>query len=82
MRTAVLAASALALAAASRKLGARELAWLCFATLGLGGLKLAIQDLPSGRPLTLVLGFALYGLALIFAPRLARPTEPPTPRSS
>ncbi len=82
MRTAVLAASALGLAAASRKLSARELAWLSFATLALGGLKLAIQDLPSGRPLTLVLGFALYGLALIFAPRLARPSGSPAPLSS
>jgi len=72
MRTGVLAASALALATSSRALGARELRWLSLATLALGGVKLALDDLPHGRASTYVIGFALYGLALILVPRLTR----------
>jgi len=72
LRTAVLSAAALLLAGLGRASGARELVWLCYAALVMGGMKLVAQDLPNGRAGTLVLGFALYGLALIVAPRLAR----------
>jgi hypothetical protein len=36
------------------------------------GLKLVASDLPSGRPVTLFLALAAYGIALIAAPRALR----------
>jgi hypothetical protein len=81
VRTAVLAAAALLLAAASRRAALAELAWLAYAILILGGVKLLLEDLPGGRPATLFIGFAFYGVALLLAPRLLRrggspPVEP------
>ena len=40
--------------------------------LVLTGLKFVLEDFRAGRPATLFLGFALYGLALIVGPRLCR----------
>ena len=77
LRSIVLAATALGLAATGRRLGRAELAWLVYPVLALGGLKLLAQDVPQGRPATLVLSFAAYGAALILAPRLLR-RPPPT----
>jgi hypothetical protein len=76
LRSAVLAVTALGLAAAGRRAGRVELAWLVYPVLALGGLKLLAQDLPQGRPATLVLSFAVYGAALILAPRLLRRPAP------
>jgi hypothetical protein len=39
--------------------------------LAAGGLKLLVEDLPRSRPATLFIALALYGGALIVAPRLA-----------
>lgn len=73
-RTAVLAGSAAALAALSRLRPASELRWLVYPLLGLAGVKLVLQDLALGRPLTLFPALAVFGAALILAPRLLRGT--------
>jgi hypothetical protein len=72
LRTTILALTALALAAAGRRAAREELVWLVYPALALGGVKLLVQDVPQGRPATLVLSFAAYGAALILAPRLLR----------
>jgi hypothetical protein len=46
--------------------------WLTYVVLLLGGLKLLVEDFPQGRPATLVLSLAVYGAALIIAPRWVR----------
>ncbi|HMB78818.1 MAG TPA: hypothetical protein VKI43_02075 [Vicinamibacterales bacterium] len=72
VRTSVLAAAALALAWAGRSERFRESSWLLYPLLALGGLKLLVEDLPRSRPATLFIALALYGGALIVAPRLGR----------
>jgi hypothetical protein len=72
VRTGVVASAAVVLAALSRIPACLDLRWLVYLLFVLGGLKLALEDLPEGRPATLFVAFALYGIALIFAPRLAR----------
>jgi hypothetical protein len=70
--TAVLAATALVLAAlvrAGRSFGPR---WMAYVALALGGVKLILADLRQGRPATLFVAFALYGAALILTSRLLR----------
>ena len=69
---AALAAAALALAWAGRSERFRESAWLVYPVLAAGGLKLLAEDLPRSRPATLFIALALYGGALIIAPRLLR----------
>jgi hypothetical protein len=71
-RTAALAASAMLLAGVRRVSGLREVGWPVYPLLVLGGAKLLLEDIPHGGPMTLFLAFALYGAALIVAPRLAR----------
>ena len=66
-------AGALGYALATRRLGWPELRWVAYALVALGGAKLVLQDLPAGRPSTLVPSLALYGVALLLAPRLLRP---------
>lgn len=70
LRTAILAASALGLALASRSERLREASFLVYPVLGVGAVKLLAQDFPNGRALTLFVGFMLFGVASIFAPRL------------
>lgn len=70
LRTAVVAASALLLAAAGRRVQLRELSWFVYPLLAVGGIKLLAEDLPRGTPATLFLGFVCYGCALIVAPKL------------
>lgn len=71
LRTAVLAAAALALAAGG-SWRFREMRWLVYPLLGLGALKVLIEDIPHGRPATLVLSLVVFGGALIAAPMLLR----------
>ena len=75
-RTAVLAALALALAVAAGRLGLVELRWLVYPVVAFGGLKLLTQDVRLGRPATLVVSLALYGLVLVLLPRLTKAREP------
>ena len=72
VRTAILAASALALSALGPLERFREASWLVYPLLVAGGIKLAVEDFPQGRAATLFVGLALYGGALILAPRAAR----------
>lgn len=72
VRTSVTASAAVALAALSRIPACADLRWLVYPLFIFGGLKLALEDLPQGRPTTLFVAFAFYGIALIVAPRLAR----------
>ena len=73
LRTAVLGALALTLAACARRGTWPELGWLVYPLLALGGVKLLLQDLRDGRPATLVASLAVYGAVLVLAPRLSKP---------
>jgi hypothetical protein len=70
VRTALLVATILALALAARFWAVAEGGWLVYPLLLLTGLKFLLEDVRAGRPATLFASFALYGLALIVAPRL------------
>jgi hypothetical protein len=72
VRTLVLAAAALLLALASHLRRFRTARWLVFAVLAAGGVKLAIEDFRVAGAAELFVALALYGGALIAAPRLAR----------
>jgi hypothetical protein len=71
-RGAVLAAASVLLASLRRLLTLAPLARLTYPVLAIAGLKLLIDDLPHGRPSTLVATFVLYGAALIAVPRILR----------
>jgi hypothetical protein len=70
IRTGVLATTVVALAVVGRRSSWVELTWLVYPLLALGCVKLLIEDLRRGTPLTLTVGFALFGTALILAPRM------------
>lgn len=72
LRTAVLAVLAVLAATAGQWQRLRTARWLVYPLLGLGALKMLVEDLPHGRPTTLFAGLAVYGAALIAAPRLLR----------
>jgi len=75
-RTAVLVGGVLALAALGRTGAFLEARWLVYPWLAAVGLKILLEDLPRGRPATLVLTFALFGTALIAVSRLRRRPAP------
>jgi hypothetical protein len=50
----------------------REAGWLVIPVLVMAGLKVLVQDLPDGRPITLVLSLASLGGSLLLAPRVGR----------
>jgi hypothetical protein len=68
----VIALSALALAAVARYEPLREFGWLLYPVLLIGAVKLLVEDFQRSRPATLFIALALYGVALIAAPRLVR----------
>jgi len=70
VRTGVLAVTVIALALAARRPLWSELGWPVVPLLALGCIKLLIEDMRRGTPLTLTIAFALFGTALIMAPRL------------
>jgi hypothetical protein len=72
VRTAAIAAAALLAAAVGRLPRFVETGWLMYPLLIAGGLKLAAEDLPRSRPATLFVALAVYGVALIVAPRAAK----------
>jgi hypothetical protein len=72
IRTIVLVAAATALLWLPRPAVHVERTWLAAGVLGILALKLLAEDLPKGRPATLFVALALYGAALVAAPRLAR----------
>ena len=77
LRTGVLAVAALLVAWASRQPRFREWTWLVYPLLVVIGLKMVAQDFKFSRPATLFIALALYGAALIVAPRLRRGAERP-----
>jgi hypothetical protein len=72
LRTIVLVGSAVAAAAAGSRPVGREAAWLTYPLLLVAGLKLVFVDFMQGRPTTLFAALAVYGAALIIAPRMLR----------
>lgn len=72
LRTAVLAALALASAWIARVPRFEPARWFVVPLLVAGGLKLALEDFAHGQPATLAVSFVLYGAVLIVASRLVR----------
>ena len=72
LRTITISAAAILLARLRRRRFAAPVGFLVYPLLAVGGLRIVLFDLMHGRPATLVLTFAAYGAALIFAPRLLR----------
>lgn len=71
-RTAVLSVTAVALAWSGRRWRVPELTWLVYPVLVWGGVRLVLEDLRYGRPITPFLALALRGSALIVTPRLVK----------
>jgi hypothetical protein len=72
LRGGVLTLLTIALAAAAARGKRVEIRGLAWALLAAGAVKLLLQDAFSGRAAVLALSFALYGIALIVAPRFLR----------
>jgi len=72
LRTVVLAAAAVALAAGGRTRRFAELGWLVYPILAIGALKILGEDLRLSDPATLFVALALYGVALIAAPKVLK----------
>jgi hypothetical protein len=72
IRTLVVVAAAVLCGWAGGRWRRRELGWLVYPLLLGGGAKLLLEDLRRGRPLTLFFSLALFGVALVVAPRLLR----------
>lgn len=72
VRTAVLAGAAVLVAFLAKYDATRELGWLLYPVLLAGGLKLLTEDFRYSRPATLFIALALYGAALVAAPRVAK----------
>jgi hypothetical protein len=70
--TVVLTGLSLALAWAGTHWGRRELVWLLYGFMALGGYKLAIRDFMNEHSLALVVSLLCYGGALILLPRMLR----------
>ncbi len=88
LRTLVLAGAALLLAWLGGRGHFQEGRWLTYVVLVIGGLKLLLNDFVAGRPSTLFISLAVYGAALILAPKWVRrakatpaaaPAPPPAP---
>jgi len=77
IRTLLLVAFALALGGVRRLGGPVELGWIAWGTLGVAGVKMLGQDLPSGRASTLFIAFLALGAGIIVLPRLIRPSVAP-----
>lgn len=75
IRTAVTCLVALTLAFIASRLKRPELGWLAYTAVGLGALKLLLEDLRFGNAASLVASFLFYGLILIFLPQLLRPGD-------
>lgn len=76
LRTVVLSVAAYLLARLWRATRRGELRTLAYVVLVATGLKLAVEDLPSGKPMTLFVSFVFYGAALLLIPRLMRSPRP------
>jgi hypothetical protein len=70
--TVVLTGLSLALAWIGTRWGRRELVWLLYGFMALGGYKLMIRDFMNEHNLALVVSLLCYGGALILLPRMLR----------
>ncbi len=70
VRTGVLAATAVLMGWTAGRTRLSELGWLVYPALAIGLGKLVVEDLSRGNPLSLTIGFGLFGGALLMAPRL------------
>jgi hypothetical protein len=75
IRTVVICAVALALGFLGSLQKRVELAWLAYAAVALGTLKLMAEDLRFGNAASLVLSLLFYGLILILLPRVTKRRE-------
>lgn len=72
VRTVVTCVTALGLGYWGSRWNRVELGWLAYGAIGLGGLKLVMEDLRFGNAATLMVSLLFYGLILILLPRLTR----------
>jgi len=72
IRTVVNCALALALGYLGSRWNRAELAWVAYAAVAFGTLKLLFEDLRFGNAASLVVSLLCYGLILILLPRLTR----------
>jgi hypothetical protein len=72
VRTGILVTLAVAAASLSRSVRFQHASWLVYPLFTAAAIKVVLEDLPQGRPATLFASLALFGLALLAAPRLAR----------
>lgn len=79
LRTGVVAAAAVVLALSTRVPRVMELGWLLYPVLVVGGFKLLVDDFRHSQAATLFLALALYGAALVMAPRLVKRAPRPIP---
>lgn len=77
-RTAIFAAGAIVVAWLGLRRPTRDFGWLVYPLLGWGLLKLLFEDFRVSPPSLLFVAFALYGVALIVAPRVAKRPAPGT----
>ena len=72
IRNFLICALAFVFAWGAPKWNRRELAWLTFPLLTYGAARLLVEDLQSGRTVTLCVSLVFYGGALLLIPRRAR----------
>jgi hypothetical protein len=72
VRTMVTCGMALGFGYAGSRWNRVELGWVAYGTIGLGALKLIVEDLRFGNAGTLMVSLLFYGLILILLPRLTR----------
>lgn len=72
VRTVVTCLMALGLAYAGSRWNRVELGWLAYGAIGLGALKLVVEDLRFGNAGTLMVSLLFYGLILILLPKVTR----------
>jgi hypothetical protein len=70
LRTTVVCAAALVFAGLSRIRRHPELVWAAYGMLVVAACRMAVDDLPHGRPMTMFMSFIVFGGAMIIAPRL------------
>jgi hypothetical protein len=80
LRTVALVVTAVAVAWMGRRAELSEAGWLAYPLLGITGIKILLEDLSRGRPATLILAFACYGLGLIVVPRIRAAARVSAPR--
>ena len=72
VRTVVTCVMALGLGYAGSRWNRVELGWVAYGAIGLGALKLVLEDLRFGNAGTLMVSLLFYGLVLILLPRVTR----------